>query len=123
MSGATVNKDGLFFLDGLPLGVREDIHQLPFKLWFIYYIFVRLRNRKSLIPRGLVPNLAMISFQLGDIIVTGHNDLEYVGGGYFLLVSKERSTKLNRGLRISNFLRVGSKNQLIIRKGRVIGVK
>lgn len=122
MSGA-VHKNGLFFLDGLPLGVREDIHQLPFKLWFIYYLFVRLKNYKKLIPKGAVPNVALLKFELGDIVVTGFNDLEYVGGGYFLLVSKERSTKLSRGLRISNYLKLKSKNQLIIRKGRVIATK
>ena len=114
---------GLILIDGKPLGVREAIWQVPMELWPIYFFFVRLRNRGKLIPRGLLPAVALLTLEVGDIVVTGVNDVEYVGNGKFILLSKSESTKLNRGLRIINHLKLGAKNQLIIRKGKIVAFK
>lgn len=114
---------GLVLIDGNPLGVRESIWQLPFELWPIYFFFVRFKNRGKLIPRGLLPAVALLTLECGDIVVTGKNDVEYVGNGKFLLVSKEDSIKLNRGIRILTHLQRGTKNQLIIRKGKIVATK
>jgi hypothetical protein len=59
---------------------------------------------------------------LGDIVVTGINDLEYIGKGKYLLVSKEDSEKVRLGFRIDNYLRSGgsAKNQFIIRNKKII---
>jgi hypothetical protein len=114
---------GLVLVDGKPLGVREEIWQLPHVLWPVYFFFVRLKHRSKLIPKGLLPMVALVKLQCGDIVVTGKNDVEYVGNGKFLLVSKEDGIKLHRGIRIITHLKRGVQNQLIIRKGKIVAIK
>lgn len=105
--------------EGNPIGVRDALVDVWFGLWPIYFWFVRKKNKKKLIPVSLI-NMQYFKFEVGDILVSGHNDLEYVGNGFMLLVSKERSTKLSLGVRIERHLKFGVKNQFIIRKGIII---
>lgn len=61
----------------------------------------------------------------GDLIIGAGNDVEYIGGGYYIALTKEESTKFSRGGRINNFLRSAgtAKNQFIIRDGKQLSAR
>jgi len=82
------------------------------KYWFLRFIMGK-NAVKIKIPFNPFP-------ELGDIISSGVGDLEYVGKGKYLPVKKDASITIQRGVRIKNHLIRGSKNQFVIRNGKVI---
>lgn len=63
--------------------------------------------------------------KLGDLIIGGGNDVEYIGDGYYIALTKEESTKLRLGGRIKTYLESGgkAKNQFIVRDGKSISAR
>lgn len=63
--------------------------------------------------------------KVGDIVVTGERDLEYIGKGKYLLISKQESMKLPRGVRIDNWLKSSGRaqNQFVVRDGKVLATR
>lgn len=61
--------------------------------------------------------------QLGDLVVSGKNDLMYIGSGKYIMVDKDKSTKMDTGERIKAYLSQGLLNQYVVRKGIVIASK
>lgn len=61
--------------------------------------------------------------QPGDKVITGINDLEYLGKGYYVTLTKEVSEKMRLGARVSHYLETNgaAKNQFIIRNNIIIG--
>lgn len=60
---------------------------------------------------------------LGDVVVSGKNDLIYVGNGKYIMAAKDKSTKLDQGEAIKLYLSQGNLNQYVVRKGKVIAAR
>jgi hypothetical protein len=86
----------------------------------IFYFFVRTFSRKP-IYKGKFP--FHTNKRLGDIIVSGVNDLKYIGKGKYILIDKDKSTKIDKGEALKLYLSQGALNQYVIRNGRPIAAK